>query len=180
MSQNPSSCARLLLSNCTLYDETSRSEPSRSLRFNLSRSGRLPYAVQSGVRFPAIAYLPGLYCRPLRTNLLEPTLKVMLPGVQGSAAPHGPIPCGQASRFRTIFQVLFCRGPMLRPHAPLTGNFLVTRARGTPLRSARGGDGARPAAANKAATGSACPAPSSTTSTPPGASSAGAAAAMAR
>ncbi len=53
----------------------------------------IPYAVQSGFCYPAIAYLPGLRYRPLRTNLLEPALGAMLPGVQGNAATHlGPIP----------------------------------------------------------------------------------------
>ena len=30
----------------------------------------------------------------------------------------------QASRFLAIFQVLFCRGPMLKLHAPFTVTFL--------------------------------------------------------
>lgn len=59
-------------------------------------------------------------------------------------------------------------------------NFLASRARGTPLRSGRGGAGARPAAAKSAATGPDCAAPSSTATRPPGASSAGAATAIAR
>jgi hypothetical protein len=132
--------------------------------------------------------LLGLRCQPLGAELLKSLLRAF------EAARHhhlGPIPWPQASRFRPIFQVLFCRGPgaffagvqalfcrgpMLRAHA----RFLATRARGVPLRSGRGGDGASPAAANKWATGSAWPMPSSTTKTPPGASRAGAAAAMAR
>jgi hypothetical protein len=63
---------------------------------------------------------------------------------------------------------------------PVYRNFLATRARGTPLRSDRGGDGASPAPCNNAATGSAWPVPSSTTAMPPGASNAGALAAIAR
>jgi hypothetical protein len=139
--------------------------------------------------------LLGLRCQPLGAELLKSLLRAF------EAARHhhlGPIPWPQASRFRPIFQVLFCRGqsaflpgskcffagvkalfcrgPMLRAHA----RFLTTRARGVPLRSGRGGDGASPAAANKWATGSAWPMPSSTTKIPPGASRMGAAAAMAR
>ncbi len=124
--------------------------------------------------------LLGLRCQPLGAELLKSLLRAF------EAARHhhlGPIPWPQASRFRPIFQVLFCqgqalfcRGLMLRAHA----HFLATRARSVPLRSGYGGDGASPAAANKCATGSAWPMPSSTTKTPPGARSEGAAAAMAR
>jgi len=80
----------------------------------------------------------------------------------------------QASRFRGTFQVLFWRGPMLNGHAPFRATFLTVRARGLPVRSVRGGDGSRPAAARSAVTARAWPAPSSTTSAPPSPSNMGA------
>jgi hypothetical protein len=94
MSQNLSPCADRSLAIARSTMKRLGLNLRDLLRFNLSRSesGRFPYAVQSGVRFPAIAYPPGLCCRPLRTNPMEPTLEVMLPGVQGSAAPYRPIP----------------------------------------------------------------------------------------
>jgi hypothetical protein len=69
----------------------------------------IPYAVQSGFRYP-----PGLCCQPLGANPLQQALRasfwISTPGVQGSAAPSSrAIPCAQASRFRTTFQVLFCQ-----------------------------------------------------------------------
>jgi hypothetical protein len=63
----------------------------------------IPYAVQSGFRYPAFAsiqlslFLRGLRCQPLEANPLQPTFEGGLtlepalwsstPGVQGSAAP---------------------------------------------------------------------------------------------
>jgi hypothetical protein len=132
----------------------------------------IPSAVCSGFRCSGFRSLTGRRCQPLRAILFRVALRAF-----GAARHHlGPIPWPQASRFRPIFQALFCRGPMPRAHAPL----VATRARGMPLRSLRGGDSARPAAANKAATGSAWPMPSSTTRAPPGASNAGTVAAIAR
>src|SRR5580692_3847141 len=52
--------------------------------------------------------LLGLRCQPLGAELLKSLLRAF------EAARHhhlGPIPWPQASRFRPIFQVLFCRGP---------------------------------------------------------------------
>lgn len=52
--------------------------------------------------------LLGLRCQPLGAELLKGLLRAF------EAARHhhlGPIPWPQASRFRPIFQVLFCRGP---------------------------------------------------------------------
>jgi hypothetical protein len=46
-------------------DETSRSESWRS------RILAIPYAVQSGFRYPAFAFLPGLRYRPLGAKLFE-------------------------------------------------------------------------------------------------------------
>jgi len=118
-----------------------------------------------------------LRCRPLEPISGSESPEICTSGLQGSAAPFlGPIPWRQASRFRQIFQVLFCPGPMLQFHALFT----PTRARGTPFKSGRGGSGASPAAANNAVTGSICAMPSSTTRAPPGASSAGTVAAIAR
>jgi hypothetical protein len=51
--------------------------------------------------------LLGLRCQPLGAELLKSLLRAF------EAARHhhlGPIPWPQASRFRPIFQVLFCRG----------------------------------------------------------------------
>jgi hypothetical protein len=126
----------------------------------------------SGFRCSGVRSLTGRRCQPLGALLFRAALRVL------EAARHhlGPIPWPQASRFRPTFQALFCRVPMPHGHDPLK----ATRARGLPLRSSRGSDGARPAAANNAATGSACLMPNSTTSAPPGASSAGVAAAIAR
>jgi hypothetical protein len=127
------------------------------------------------IRLSLSSYVPGLRCQPLKSNA---------PGVQGNAAARisGSIPCAQASRFRPTFQVLFCWGPMPSAHDLLTTahDFLATRARCMPLRSGRGGCGARPAAAKSAATACAWPAPNSTITAPPGASSAGAVAAICR
>jgi hypothetical protein len=127
------------------------------------------------IRLSLSSYVPGLRCQPLKSNA---------PGVQGNAAAliSGSIPCAQASRFRLTFQVLFCWGPMPSGHDFLATahDLLTTSARGTPLRSGRGGSGARPAAAKSAATAGAWPAPNSTTTAPPGASSAGAVAAICR
>ena len=53
--------------------------------------------------------LLGLRCQPLGAEPLKGLLRAF------EAARHhhlGPIPWPQASRFRPIFQVLFCRGPM--------------------------------------------------------------------
>ncbi len=94
--------------------------------------------------------------------------KRFLPGLQALFAGLQVLFAGAPS--------FFCRGPTFGAHARV----LATRARGVPLRSGRGGDGASPTAANKCATGSAWPMPSSTTKTPPGASKVGAAVAMAR
>jgi hypothetical protein len=127
------------------------------------------------IRLSLSSYVPGLRCQPLKSNA---------PGVQGNAAAliSGSIPCAQASRFRPTFQVLFCWGPMPSAHDLLTAahDFLATRARGTPLRSGRGGSTARPAAAKSAATASAWPAPNSTITAPLGTSSAGAVVAISR
>jgi hypothetical protein len=35
----------------------------------------IPYAVQSGFRYPAFAFLPGLRCQPLRAKLFELMLR---------------------------------------------------------------------------------------------------------
>jgi hypothetical protein len=132
----------------------------------------IPSAVCPGFRCSGFRSLTGRRCQPLRAILFRAALRAF-----GAARHHlGPIPWPQASRFRPTFQALFCRVPMPHGHDPLK----ATRARGLPLRSSRGSDGARPAAANNAATGSAWPTPSSTTSAPAGASSAGVAAAIAR
>jgi hypothetical protein len=137
-----------------------RSLPMKPLGLNLA----IPSAVRSGF---AIRYLPGLHRQPLGA-----TLRVF----KATRHPHlGPIPWLQANRFRAIFQVLFCRGPMLRAHA-----LWAASARGAPIRSGRGANGASPAAANNAATRRAWPVPSSTINVPPGANSAGAAATIAR
>src|SRR3984957_21254849 len=53
--------------------------------------------------------LLGLRCQPLGAELLKSLLRAF------KAARHhhlGPIPWPQASRFRPIFQVLFCQAPM--------------------------------------------------------------------
>ena len=53
--------------------------------------------------------LLGLRCQPLGAELLKSLLRAF------EAARHhhlGPIPWPQASRFRPIFQVLFCQAPM--------------------------------------------------------------------
>src|ERR1700692_1666067 len=52
--------------------------------------------------------LLGLRCQPLGAELLKSLLRAF-----EAARDHhlGPIPWPQASRFRPIFQVLFCRGP---------------------------------------------------------------------
>jgi len=158
--------------------ETSRSD-NHGLNFRALNLAIL-YAVQSGFRYSAIACQLSLVCLACVADPWKPTLRAVLPGITGDAAPSSrAIPWRQASRFRPTFQVLFCLGPMLTFHA-LDCNFAATRARGTPLRSGRGGNGASPAAANKAATGADWPAPSSTTSMPSAASKAGAAAAMIR
>ena len=73
--------------------------------------------------------LLGLRCQPLGAELLKGLLRAF------EAARHhhlGPIPWPQASRFRPIFQVLFCRGPkrflrgpkcfLPRPQALLPGS----------------------------------------------------------
>jgi hypothetical protein len=52
--------------------------------------------------------LLGLRCQPLGAELLKSLLRVF----EAARRHHfGPIPWPQASRFRPIFQVLFCRGP---------------------------------------------------------------------
>jgi hypothetical protein len=149
----------------------------------------IPYAVQSGFRYP-----PGLCCQPLGANPysrpFEPASGSQLRAFRAARHPHlgrfrarTLVGSGQYSkRFFAKANMLFwpnmrfCRGSMLNHHARLA----ATRARGTPLRSDRGGDSTSPAAANNVATGSASPAPNSTTITPSGASSAGAVAAIAR
>jgi len=144
--------------NPSRADETSRSE----FRDPVCR----PIRLCCGFRYSLC-----LRCRPLRGTLLA---------FKAARRDHvGPIPAAQASRFRQTFQALFCRGPIPPAHAT-SGTFRTRRARGTPVRSVRGGDGASPVAENSAATAAACPAPSSTTRMPPGASSAGATAAIAR
>ena len=51
--------------------------------------------------------LLGLRCQPLGAELLKSLLRAF----EAARRHHlGPIPCPQASRFRPIFQVLFCRG----------------------------------------------------------------------
>ena len=125
-------------------------------------------------------------CRPIRLSLStwpalltsgSQSLEVMLRVFKATRHPHlGPIPWTQASRFRPTFQVLFCRGPMLTAH----DLFVTTRARGTFIKSGRGGDTASPAAANSAITACAWPLPSSTMRAPPSASSGGAATAITR
>ena len=53
--------------------------------------------------------LLGLRCQPLGAELLKSLLRAF----EAARRHHlGPIPWPQASRFRPIFQVLFCRGPM--------------------------------------------------------------------
>lgn len=133
-------------------------EPSRSESGDpVCRMFRLPYvppAECSGVRCSGARSLTGRRCQPLGAILFRAVLRAF------EAARHhlGPIPWPQASRFRPTFQALFCRGPkrfcrgsMPHGHAPLW----ATRARGVPLRSLQASNGARPAAANNAATGSA-------------------------
>jgi hypothetical protein len=138
-----------------------RALPMKPLGLNLA----IPSAVRSGFAIQLSAW-------PAHRQPLGAMLRVF----KAMRHPHlGPIPCPQTSRFRAIFQVLFCRGPMLRAHA-----LWAASARGTPIRSGRGADGASPAAVNNAATRSAWLAPSSTINVPPGASSAGAAPAIAR
>ena len=52
--------------------------------------------------------LLGLRCQPLGAELLKSLLRAF----EAARRHHlGPIPWPQASRFRPIFQVLFCRGP---------------------------------------------------------------------
>ena len=141
-------------------------------------------------RYVASACMSGLRCQPQgvhsrEPSSFEPSSLEFAPGLQGNAAPsfRARFRGAQASRFRPIFQVFFAGPPVLFCWGlmPITqALFEATRARNTPLRSGRGGDGASPAAANSAATGSPWPAPSSTIMAPSGASSAGADAAIAR
>jgi len=133
---NLSWCARLFRTNARHADETSRSK---------SGDNRLRPIGLSLFRL-------SLFSAPALPTSGSRALRVMLRAFR--ATRHqclGPIPWLQASRFRPIFQVLFCRGPMLCRHALL----LAISARGTPLRSGRGGDTASPAAAKSAVAGSA-------------------------
>jgi hypothetical protein len=138
------------------------------------------YAVQSGFRYPAIAcQLPlvsGLRCQPFGANSWSSA-----PGLSGQ---RGTLISGRFRGRKLVgsgrYSKCFFAGVQCSPFMPGYLQLPATRARGTSLRSGRGAAGARPAAANRPATGADWPAPSSTTSTPPGASNAGAAAAMAR
>lgn len=144
-----------------------RAEPAMTSRLNFHglnfRALNLAILVPTNPAFAIQLSLASfrLFCLACIAGLLEPTFSVRLLGVQGNAAPSGRFREPQASRFRRTFQVLFCPKRLLartaflpgsnaRASCPLTCYFLTTRTRGTPLRSGRGGDGARPAAANKA------------------------------
>ena len=164
--------------------EASRSEHDLNLA--------ILYAVQSG--YQRRFFLPDLRCRPLG--------EIMLRVFRATRRPHSrAIPWPQASRFRSIFQVLFyspalCRtaimacnfGLQSRPAFPISNvahhswlaTFSAINARGTSLRSGCGAVGARPAAVNNAATLSAWSCPNSTATTPLAASSGPAARASTR
>jgi hypothetical protein len=85
-------------------------KPMKLLGLNLA----IPFAVRSG------GCCSGFRCSGSRfTSLRGKTSGSGAPGFQGCAAHcFGPIPCPQTSRFQPIFQVLFCRGPMLCDHDP--------------------------------------------------------------
>jgi hypothetical protein len=87
-----------------------RAKPMKLLGLNLT----IPFAVRSG------GCCSGFRCSGSRSLACaakpqEAELRAF------KAARHdcfGPIPCPQTSRFQPIFQVLFCRGPMLCHHDP--------------------------------------------------------------
>jgi len=107
---NFSSRASPLADTARRTDESSRSDLA------------IPYAVQSGFRYPAFAliqlslFLRSPRCLPLGANPLRPTFRNGLPNLYSGRSGQcgtliiGAIPCAQASRFRRTFQVLFCRG----------------------------------------------------------------------
>ncbi len=122
------SCARLIRIGARRTGKTSRLN-LHGLNFRALNLAIL-YAVQSGVRYPVIACQLSLVCLACVADLLELTLSVKLPGVQGNAAPSsradsvGRKLVGSGRHSKCFFapsaflrQVLFCRGPMLAPHA---------------------------------------------------------------